>query len=318
MDIETLRREVYSKYNYIPRKLPFSSPGCLMHLLWPSMARTRIEIINTFNKSVKTMENMCENDMRIQIVTALYKYDDNAIEWAISSAIDNQDIRALGTYRDACAKYPKEACEKKLDKTNAFLNKYHEELRLKQIEIKRNNTRTHWNRILGYAIDDDEFQALYKVEQELESNEFWGDKWCILDTLQRNNKILFDKYNILKEGSLVKCIDSYINNFIKQQQMQDDKTMRWINEYIRERRNHIAKIRNQESVETRLMMAEDKEYIRIIHETTNLIPTNKLKMQIDEHNRRLKLQQYISKLNQQQLMEFGNEYCKNGGKFKYD
>jgi hypothetical protein len=182
MDIETLRRETYLKHNFKPlESYQVSPPGCLTRLLFPNLARIRLDAMKTMEVNINKHKATCESVMWRQVLSEPYKYDEGAIEWAIGSAIDALDMNILYEFMQTCKKYPKEVSIELKERVEVFVCNKHKEDRIM-------NTRTHWNRLLGYAIDDSEFEELYHQENITTQN---GLKY--FKTLSEENKKIYNQ-----------------------------------------------------------------------------------------------------------------------------
>lgn len=193
-------------------------------------------IFNT--KQVQT--DIVERIMRQRIFAFPSNYNKDMLQWAINTAFQANDLAALHIYHNTFTHYPETASDETKKRICDLFNM------IKQHKM--------WETILETPLSQQDFALLHKVYTNFISATTNYEKWFLLETLLRTDKILFDKYNILHkpepvehylyawmEERVVTAKQKYIikdtaeilkkyNRFNKYLQNVDTKTLQTFNE----------------------------------------------------------------------------------------
>ncbi len=198
MDLDTLRKATYAKYQYKEISI-----GWFTKTFTPNAAKT-----------LDTTKRMIESAMRQAIFREPKKYNKDTYEWAVTTALQLDDMDALHLCRKTNELYPQEVGDNHKSDVNMYFNRKNKE-----------QQRAHLNRKHGFELTEQEHNYIISFDKSLLELDFWYDRWCLLDEFHENNIILFRKYNIMKNGEPLKHMDFY--------------TIKWMESYIRERMQNI-------------------------------------------------------------------------------
>lgn len=207
MDLDTLRKATYAKYQYKEISI-----GWFTKTFTPNAAKTLENIHDTAKR-------MMESNMRQAIFKEPTKYNKDTYEWAVTTALQLDDMDALHLCRKTNELYPQEVGDNHKSDINMYFDRKN-----------REQQRAHLNRKHGFELTEQEHNYIISFNKSLSELEFWYDRWCLLDEFYHNNIILFNKYNIMNNGESIKHMDFY--------------TIKWMESYIRER---IQKKNNEKS-----------------------------------------------------------------------
>ena len=146
-------------------------------------------IAKTFNtKAMQT--DIVERIMRQRIFAFPTNYDKDMLQWAINTAFEANDVSALHIYYNTYSHYP-----------DVATNETKQRIRKMFQTIRQNKERTEihkkWETELQQPLSPSEFDVLFNVYTTVNTETSNYEKWFALETLLRNDKILFNKYNIL-------------------------------------------------------------------------------------------------------------------------
>ncbi len=146
-------------------------------------------IARTFNtKAAQT--DIVERLMRQRIFAFPANYDKDVLQWAIDTAFAANDVPALHIYHNTYTHFPDAATEETKQRIHNLF------IAIKYSRYKQ-DLHNKWEKQLRQSLSQSDFDILCNVYTAVTAATSNYEKWFALETLLRNDKTLFDKYNVL-------------------------------------------------------------------------------------------------------------------------